>query len=197
IKSDTVIGPNSEIHNCIVGEGSTVRQSVVSDSKIGNQVDVGPFANIRPETDIGNDVKVGNFVELKKTSLGNDTKVSHLTYLGDAELGENVNVGCGSITVNYDGVNKHQTKIESNAFIGCNTNLMAPVTIEEDAFIAAGSTITKNVPKERLAIARAKQENKASYARKNKERNQNTSRTLHLCQVIAKMNRHGLYNYLR
>src|SRR5699024_4826339 len=97
IKSDTVIGPNSEIHNCIVGEGSTVRQSVVSDSKIGNQVDVGPFANIRPETDIGNDVKVGNFVELKKTSLGNDTKVSHLTYLGDAELGENVNVGCGSI----------------------------------------------------------------------------------------------------
>lgn len=173
IKSDTVIGPNSEIHNCIVGEGSTVRQSVVSDSKIGNQVDVGPFANIRPETDIGNDVKVGNFVELKKTSLGNDTKVSHLTYLGDAELGENVNVGCGSITVNYDGVNKHQTKIESNAFIGCNTNLMAPVTIEEGAFIAAGSTITKDVPKESLAIARAKQENKEGYARKIKERNQN------------------------
>src|SRR5699024_2336738 len=145
IKSATVIGPNSEIHNWMVGEGSTVRQSVVSDSKSGNQVDVGPFANIRPDTDIGNDVIGGKFVELQKTSLGNDTKVSHLTYLGDAELGENVNVGCGSITVNYDGVNKHQTKIESNAFIGCNTNLMAPVTIEEDAFIAAGSTITKNV----------------------------------------------------
>src|SRR5699024_9768465 len=143
IKSDTVIGPNSEIHNCIVGEGSTVRQSVVSDSKIGNQVDVGPFANIRPETDIGNDVEVGNYGDVKRTSVGNDTKVSHLTDLGDAELGENVNVGCGSITVNYDGVNKHQTKIESNAFIGCNTNLMAPVTIEEDAVIAARSTITK------------------------------------------------------
>src|SRR5699024_5657643 len=135
IKSDTVIGPNSEIHNCIVGEGSTVRQSVVSDSKIGNQVDVGPFANIRPETYIVNDVKVGNYFKLKITSLYNDTIVSHLTYLGDAELGENVNVVCVSITVNYDAVNKHQTKIESNAFIGCNTNLMAPVTIEEDAFI--------------------------------------------------------------
>src|SRR5699024_8030401 len=111
IKSDTVIGPNSEIHNCIVGEGSTVRKSIVSDSKIGNQVDIGRYRKKRQETDIDNDVKVGNFVELKKTSLGNDTKVSHLTYLGDAELGENVNVGCGSITVNYDGVNKHQTKI--------------------------------------------------------------------------------------
>ena len=173
IKSDTVIGPNSELHNCIIGESSTVRQSVVSDSKIGNQVDIGPFANIRPETDIGNDVKVGNFVELKKTSLGNDTKVSHLTYLGDAEVGENVNIGCGSITVNYDGVNKHQTKIESNSFIGCNTNLMAPVTIEEGAFIAAGSTITKDVPKESLAIARAKQENKEGYARKIINKNQN------------------------
>src|SRR5699024_4951612 len=157
---------NSEIHNCIVGEGSTVRQSVVSDSKIGNQVDVGPFANIRPETDIGNDVKVGNFVELKKTSLGNDTKVSHLTYLDDAELGENIKAGCGSIRVNDDGLNKHQTKIESNSFTGCNTNLMAPVTIEGGAFIAAGSTITKDVPKESLAIARAKQENKEGYARK-------------------------------
>src|SRR5699024_6829077 len=152
----------------------------------------GPFANIRPETDIGNDVKVGNFVELKKTSLGNDTKVSHLTYLGDAELGENVNVGCGSITVNYDGVNKHQTKIESNAFIGCNTNLMAPVTIEEGAFIAGGSTITKDVPKESLAIARAKQENKEGYARKIKERNQNNYWRLYLCHLIAKMNRHDL-----
>lgn len=166
IKSDTVIGPNSEIHNCLVGEASTIRQSTVSDSKIGNQVDVGPFAHIRPETDIGNNVKVGNFVELKKTSLGNDTKVSHLTYLGDAEVGENVNIGCGSVTVNYDGVNKHQTKIESNAFIGCNSNLMAPVTIEKGAFVAAGSTITKDVPKESLAIARARQENKEGYARK-------------------------------
>lgn len=173
IQSNTIIGPNSELHNSVIGEASTVKQSVVSDSKIGKHVDVGPFANIRPETEIGNDVKVGNFVELKKTSLGNDTKVSHLTYLGDAVLGENVNVGCGSITVNYDGVNKHQTTIESNSFIGCNTNLMAPVTIKEGAFIAAGSTITKDVPKESLAIGRAKQENKEGYARKLKNTNQN------------------------
>lgn len=173
IQSNTIIGPNSELHNCVIGEASTVKQSVVSDSRIGKHVDVGPFANIRPETEIGNDVKVGNFVELKKTSLGNDTKVSHLTYLGDAVLGENVNIGCGSITVNYDGVNKHQTTIESNSFIGCNTNLMAPVTIKEGAFIAAGSTITKDVPKESLAIGRAKQENKEGYARKLKNKNQN------------------------
>lgn len=163
IKSDAIIGPNSEVTNCHIGNASVIRQSVVSDSKIGNQVNVGPFANIRPETEVGNDVKVGNFVELKKTSLGDHTKVSHLTYLGDAEVGENVNIGCGSITVNYDGVEKHVTKIESDAFIGCNTNLLAPVTVKEGAYVAAGSTINKDVPKESLAIARARQENKEGY----------------------------------
>lgn len=171
IESDAIIGPNSEIRNSLIGKASVIRQSVVFDSKIGKQVKVGPFANIRPETDVGNDVKIGNFVELKKTSLGNDTKVSHLSYLGDAIVGENVNVGCGSITVNYDGVNKYETKIESNAFIGCNSNLIAPVTIKEGAYVAAGSTINKDVPKESLAIARARQENKDGYVSKIMKKN--------------------------
>lgn len=171
IKSDAIIGPNSEINNSVIGEASIIKQSVVFDSKIGKQVNVGPFAHIRPETSIGDDVKIGNFVELKKSSLGNDTKVSHLTYLGDAEIGENVNVGCGTITVNYDGVNKNTTTIEPNSFIGCNSNLIAPVTIEEGAYVAAGSTINKDVPKESLAIARAKQENKEGYASKIRKKN--------------------------
>lgn len=171
IKSDAIIGPNSEINNSVIGEASIIKQSVIFDSKVGKQVNIGPFAHIRPETNIGNDVKIGNFVELKKSSLGNDTKVSHLTYLGDADIGENVNVGCGSITVNYDGVNKNTTTIESNAFIGCNSNLIAPVTIKEGAYIAAGSTINKDVPKESLAIARARQENKEGYASKITKKN--------------------------
>lgn len=171
IESDAVIGPHSEINNCHIGKASVIRQSVVFDSKIGNDVKIGPFAHIRPETNVGNDVKVGNFVELKKATLGNNTKVSHLSYLGDAKLGENVNVGCGSITVNYDGVNKHETIIESNAFIGCNSNLIAPVTVKEGAYVAAGSTINKDVPKEGLAIARARQENKDGYASKMMKKN--------------------------
>ena len=115
---------------------------------------------------MGNQVKIGNFVEVKKSVLGDDTKVSHLSYIGDAEVGNNVNIGCGSITVNYDGKNKFKTIIEDDVFVGCNSNLVAPVTLGEGSFIAAGSTITKDVPSEALAVARARQENKLSYVSK-------------------------------
>lgn len=166
IGEDCTIGPNSHIVNSRIGNGTTVHSSVVNNSTVGNETAVGPFAHLRPESSLGNHVKIGNFVEVKKSALGDNSKVSHLSYIGDAEVGSNVNVGCGSITVNYDGKNKHKTVIEDNVFVGCNTNLVAPVTVRKGAFIAAGSTITKEVPEEALAIARAKQENKPGYAKK-------------------------------
>lgn len=163
IASDAIIGPNSEIENSSIGEQTVIRQSVVLDSKIGNKVNVGPFAHIRPETSVGDKVRVGNFVELKKSVLGDDTKVPHLSYIGDAEFGKNINIGCGTITVNYDGKEKHKTTIEDDSFIGCNSNLIAPVTIKKGSFIAAGSTITDDVPEDSFAIARSRQTTKKGY----------------------------------
>lgn len=165
IGSQCVIGPNSHIQNSTVGDYTTIHSSVVRDSMVGNQTAVGPFAHLRPETQLGDHVKVGNFVEVKKSQLGDSSKVSHLSYIGDTEIGKNVNVGCGTITVNYDGKNKHKTEIEDNAFIGCNANLVAPVTIGKNAIVAAGSTVTKNVPENSLAIARVRQENKEGYVK--------------------------------
>ncbi|WP_099364143.1 bifunctional UDP-N-acetylglucosamine diphosphorylase/glucosamine-1-phosphate N-acetyltransferase GlmU [Fredinandcohnia onubensis] len=163
IGSDCEIGPNSELKNCKIGERTVIRHSVAHDSSIGNDVAIGPFAHIRPASQISDKVKVGNFVELKKAVFGEGSKVSHLSYIGDAEVGTNVNIGCGSITVNYDGKNKFLTKIEDNAFIGCNSNLVAPVTVGEGAYVAAGSTITSEVPSNALSIARARQVNKENY----------------------------------
>ena len=164
IRSGAVIGPNTEIEDSEIGQDTVIRQSVVNNSKIGNTVNIGPFAHIRPETAIGNDVKVGNFVEVKKSVIDDSSKVPHLSYIGDSELGKGINIGSGTITVNYDGKDKHKTIIGDNAFIGCNSNLVAPVTIEEGAFVAAGSTVTNDVPKDALAIARSKQVNKEGYA---------------------------------
>lgn len=166
IGENAIIGPNSEIIESTIGKSSTVRQSTVKHSKIGDNVDVGPYAHIRPESDIGNNVRIGNFVEIKKSKIGNNSKVPHLSYIGDTVMGERVNIGSGTITVNYDGINKHQTNIGDDSFIGCNTNLVAPVTIEPGAYIAAGSTITRDVPSDSLAIARAKQTNKEGYVEK-------------------------------
>lgn len=137
IASDCMIGPNSEISDCQVGEGTVIRQSVAHDSLIGNHVNIGPFAHIRPQSTIHDEVKIGNFVEIKKTVFGKGSKASHLSYIGDAEVGQDVNIGCGSITVNYDGRNKFLTKIEDGAFIGCNSNLVAPVTVGAGAYVAA------------------------------------------------------------
>lgn len=166
IGSQTIIGPNSEIEDCQIGEETKITHSVVHQSKIGSHVNIGPFAHIRPNSEINNEVKVGNFVEVKKSSIDIGSKVSHLSYIGDAEIQKGVNVGCGTITVNYDGENKYKTTIKDRAFIGCNSNLIAPLTIGRGAFVAAGSTINKDVPDEALSIARAKQMNKADYARK-------------------------------
>ncbi|WP_430789393.1 bifunctional UDP-N-acetylglucosamine diphosphorylase/glucosamine-1-phosphate N-acetyltransferase GlmU [Virgibacillus flavescens] len=166
IKTNAEIGPHTEITNCTIGDGAVVRQSVAKDSQIGERVTVGPYAHIRPQTSIGNEAKIGNFVEVKKSVIGDQSKVSHLSYIGDAEIGTGVNVGCGTITVNYDGKNKFLTKIDDNAFIGCNSNLVAPVTIGKGSFVAAGSTITKDVPEDSLSVARARQENKEGYAKK-------------------------------
>ncbi len=119
---------------------------------------------------IDDEVKIGNFVEVKKTQIGKNSKVSHLSYIGDANIGKHVNIGCGTITVNYDGQNKYQTTIEDGAFVGCNSNLVAPVIIGENSFVAAGSTITDDIPKDALSIARARQTNKSDYVKKIKTR---------------------------
>jgi bifunctional UDP-N-acetylglucosamine pyrophosphorylase / glucosamine-1-phosphate N-acetyltransferase len=166
IGEDAIIGPSTEIKDCIVGSRTTVKQSVAHNSSIGSNVQIGPFAHIRPESSIHDEVKIGNFVEVKKAEFGKGSKASHLSYIGDAEVGKDVNIGCGSITVNYDGKNKHLTKIEDGVFVGCNSNLVAPVTVGKGAYIAAGSTITEDVPGESLSIARARQVNKDNYVQK-------------------------------
>ena len=134
---------------------------------MGSDTNVGPFAYVRPGSTIGSHVKVGDFVEVKNSVIGDNTKISHLTYVGDSDVGEKVNFGCGTVTVNYDGQEKHRTKIGDRSFIGCNTNLVAPVTVEADSYIAAGSTITETVPSDALAIARSRQVVKEGW-KKNK-----------------------------
>lgn len=166
IGSGCTIYPNSRITNGVIGDDVQIESSVIIDSKIGNNTTVGPFAYIRPESVIGEHVRIGDFVEIKKSTIGNNTKVSHLTYVGDAEVGENCNFGCGTVTVNYDGKNKHKTIIGNNSFIGCNTNLISPVNVEDNTYIAAGSTITNDVKEGELAVARAKQRNIQGWVEK-------------------------------
>ena len=166
IGEDTHVGQYSEINNSRIGNKVNIIQSVINDSSVGNKTKIGPFAQLRPGSNLGTEVKVGNFVEVKKAELKDGAKVSHLSYIGDAEVGERTNIGCGSITVNYDGVNKFKTIIGKDAFIGCNTNLIAPVTVGDGALIAAGSTITDDIPKESLALARARQVTKEGYNKK-------------------------------
>ncbi|KQL35182.1 hypothetical protein AN960_18330 [Bacillus sp. FJAT-25509] len=163
IGTGSTIGPNTEIIDSEIGNDTVIKQSVVHESKIGHSTSVGPFAHIRPASTLGDEVRIGNFVETKKVTFGNGSKASHLSYIGDAEIGQGVNLGCGSITVNYDGKNKFKTTIEDNVFVGCNSNLIAPVTVKKGSYIAAGSTITDEVPEDSLAIARARQVNKEGY----------------------------------
>ncbi|MDR7074852.1 bifunctional UDP-N-acetylglucosamine diphosphorylase/glucosamine-1-phosphate N-acetyltransferase GlmU [Fictibacillus barbaricus] len=170
IGEENIIGPHSEIKDSVIGNGNTIRQSVVHDSEVGNDTAIGPFAHIRPKSVLENNVKIGNFVEVKKSVMSTGSKASHLSYIGDAEIGKDVNLGCGSITVNYDGKNKFLTKVEDGAFIGCNSNLVAPVTVGKNAYVAAGSTITEDVPSESLSIARARQTVKENYVQKLKEK---------------------------
>ena len=164
IQPGTIIYPNTAIEgHSVIGSNCIIKSSYISDSIIGSDVTVGPFAHIRQQSMIGNHVRVGNFVEIKKSELQDGVKAAHLTYLGDSEIGKNVNIGCGVITVNYDGVNKHKTIIGEQSFIGSNVNLVAPIRIGKHVIIAAGSTITEDVPDDSLAIARERQTTKEGY----------------------------------
>ena len=169
IGSDVVIHSNSRIVDSVVKDGVSITSSVILSSEIGEKTTVGPFAYIRPESIIGKQVKIGDFVEIKKSIIGDGTKVSHLTYIGDAEVGKGVNFGCGTVVVNYDGKNKFKTIVKDHAFIGCNTNLISPVTVHEGAFTAAGSTITDDVPEGSLGISRSRQVNKEGWVKKRKD----------------------------
>lgn len=155
IGSGCVIGPNTQIDGCEIGENVTLNCVQAFGSVIKDNVKAGPFVHIRPGSVIHKDVKIGDFVEIKNSEIGDGTKLNHLTYVGDSDVGKHVNFGCGCVTANYDGIEKYRTKIGNNAFIGCNTNLIAPVEVGDNAATAAGSTITENVPAGALAIERA------------------------------------------
>lgn len=158
------IGPYCEFTNVEVKDNVEIKFSVISDSIIENGVDIGPYARLRNHCHILEHVHMGNFVEMKNTTFGVGSKCAHLSYIGDATVGSDVNIGCGTITSNYDGKNKFKTVIKDRVFVGCNSNLVAPVTLEDDAYVAAGSTITNNVPSEAFAIARERQVIKEGYA---------------------------------
>ena len=164
IGENCTIGPNAMVNTCVIGDETTVNASQTNESTIGSHTTVGPFAYVRPNSTIGDHVRVGDFVEIKNSVIGNGTKISHLTYIGDSDVGERINFGCGTVTTNYDGFKKYRCTIEDDAFIGCNTNLIAPVTVGRGSYIAAGSTITDNVPEDALAVARSKQTNKEHWA---------------------------------
>jgi len=168
---DCVVRPGCRIVNCRIGRNVEIKDhSVLIDSRIGNGVEVGPFAHLRPGSILGDETRVGNFVELKKTRLGRGTKASHLSYLGDARIGEKCNIGAGTITCNYDGESKHVTTLGPGVFIGSDTQLVAPVTVRAGAYVAAGTTVTEDVPSGSLAIGRARQRNlKGWVARKKKK----------------------------
>jgi bifunctional UDP-N-acetylglucosamine pyrophosphorylase / glucosamine-1-phosphate N-acetyltransferase len=197
IDSDVDVGADTVIHPCVHLEGSTrvgtaceihsgtrivnstvgdrvtlLNHSVVVDSTIGTGCSVGPFAHLRPGSVLGSDARVGNFVELKNTSLGAGAKANHLAYLGDATIGERSNIGAGTITCNYDGVGKHPTVIGKGAFVGSNSTLVAPVTIGDHAYVAAGSAVTEDVPPDALGIGRARQENKPGWVSRRKVRSE-------------------------
>ncbi|MEQ8258974.1 MAG: bifunctional UDP-N-acetylglucosamine diphosphorylase/glucosamine-1-phosphate N-acetyltransferase GlmU [Alcanivorax sp.] len=164
------VGPNCLIRNARIGSGTHIEaNSVVDGAVVGENCQVGPFARLRPGTELADQAKVGNFVETKKSYVGEGSKVNHLTYIGDSRIGKGVNVGAGTITCNYDGVNKFQTVMKDGAFIGSNSSLVAPVTIGENATVGAGSVVTKDVPDQGLAVARGQQRNIQNWSRPEKK----------------------------
>jgi NDP-sugar pyrophosphorylase family protein len=178
IKGDTRIGknvhiyPHAYIENSVIGDNCTVLPGcVVCDSLLEENVKIGPYTHLRNGSIVRKNAKMGNFVEMKKSVLGEGSKSMHLTYIGDADIGENVNIGAGTITCNFDGVNKNKTVIESGVFIGSGTELVAPVTLRKNSYVGAGSTITEEVPEEALAIARQKQKNIPGWVARKKKRN--------------------------
>lgn len=170
IGEDCVIGAHSVIENCQIGQGVTIHSSTLEQSQIADQVTIGPYAHLRPNSRLEEGVKIGNFVEVKNSTVGSHSKAGHLTYIGDADVGEEVNFGCGSIIVNYDGHKKHRSSIGDRSFIGCNVNVVSPVEVSQDSFIGAGSTITKDVAEDALAIERAQEKHIPHYvSRKRKQ----------------------------
>jgi bifunctional UDP-N-acetylglucosamine pyrophosphorylase/glucosamine-1-phosphate N-acetyltransferase len=165
IGENCVIGPNTILSNSSVGDGTEVNSSQIISSKIGRNAKIGPFAYIRPDCVVDDNVRIGDFVELKNAKIGRESKVSHLTYVGDAVVGKRVNFGCGTVTVNYDGVDKNITVIEDDSFIGCNTNLIAPVKVGKGAYTAAGTTVTSDVPDGALSIGRVRQSIKPDWVK--------------------------------
>ncbi len=173
---DTKIGKNVIIEPYVVigskvkiGNNVTIKSfSHLENCKIENKVDIGPYARIRPGTTLKEGSKIGNFVEIKKSTIGKESKVNHLTYIGDTSIGKSVNIGAGTITCNYDGLKKNKTRIKDNVFIGSNSSLVAPLTIEENSIIGAGSVITRNVGKKSLALTRSQQLEIKNYKRKSK-----------------------------
>jgi bifunctional UDP-N-acetylglucosamine pyrophosphorylase / glucosamine-1-phosphate N-acetyltransferase len=171
VGSNVVIQSNVRIVDSEVADGVRINSfCLIVESRIGPGASVGPFAHLRPQSSVGQDAHVGNFVELKKTSMGRGSKANHLAYLGDATIGERVNVGAGTITCNYDGTTKHPTIIEDGAFIGSDSQLIAPVRVGKDAYVAAGSSISEDVPPDSLAIARSRQVNKAGWVAKRRKK---------------------------
>lgn len=166
IEEDAQIGPYSKIEDSHIGKGVKVQNSVVLESRIGEGTNIGPFAYLRPGNVVGKHAKIGDFVEMKNSNFGDNSKASHLTYIGDGDVGRNVNLGCGVVFVNYDGKKKHRTIVEDESFIGCNVNLIAPVKVGKNSYVAAGTTVTDDVPEANLALGRTRQENKEGWVKK-------------------------------
>lgn len=172
ISADSTVGcgavlyPNNIIEGSFVGEGAQVTASVLRGACVGRGSSVGPFANLRKGAVVGENCRVGDFVEIKNSVIGKNTKISHLTYVGDADVGENCNIGCGVVFCNYDGAEKHRARVEDGCFIGSNVNLVAPVTVGKNSFVAAGTTVTESAPPRSFVIGRARQEFSAKLAKK-------------------------------
>ena len=166
IGEDCIIRGDTRIVNSIIAAGVSIESSTIEDSTVGENTKIGPYAHLRPNSCIGKNVKIGNFVEVKNSTIMDNSKASHLAYIGDADIGYNVNIGCGVVFVNYDGKKKYRTTVGDNAFIGSNSNLVAPLNVEPWAYIAAGSTITKAVKEGELCIARASQVNIPGWVEK-------------------------------
>ena len=176
LRGNTVVGPNCQLGpnvmltDCTVEEGTTINASQCEESKIGKNCQIGPYTHIRPHCVVGDGSKIGAFVQLKNCNLGEGTKMAHLTYVGDSDVGDHCNFGCGTVTCNYDGFQKHRTTIGSNVFVGCNTNFIPPVKVGDGAFIAAATTVTEDIPGDAMAIGRARQEVKEGWAAANREK---------------------------
>lgn len=170
IGQDCLIGSGSKIIDSQIDDQVKILSSQIVESQLGQGTTVGPFANLRPKSNVGQNVRIGDFVEIKNSNIGDGAKISHLTYVGDGDVGERVNLGCGVVFVNYDGFEKNRTVVKEDAFIGCNVNLVAPVTVEKEGYVAAGTTVTKDVPEGALSVGRAKTEIIPGWVKRRKGR---------------------------